>query len=87
MAILELDGNILISTGWQDISTRFHRVQPETALRSRQSDTTLAGALKEGEPYNLYRRQNGLVDIAVPIILDGEHVANFHRDRQHRGHA
>ena len=76
-AILDLDGNILISTGWQDICTHFHRAHSATALRCRESDTTLAGRLKEGESYNVYRCRNGLVDVAVPIMIDGEHVANF----------
>ena len=77
MAILDLDGNILISTGWQEICTRFHRAHSATALRCRESDTVLAGRLKEGESYNVYRCRNGLVDVAIPIMIDGEHVANF----------
>lgn len=76
-AILELDGNILVATGWQDICTRFHRIHPETASRCRTSDTVLAGRLKEGERYNVYKCRNGLVDVAVPITIAGEHVANF----------
>ena len=32
-AILELDGEILVATGWQDICTKFHRCNPETAKR------------------------------------------------------
>ena len=31
MAILDLDGKILIATGWQDICVRFHRVNAVTA--------------------------------------------------------
>ena len=30
VAILDLEGNILVATGWQDICTRFHRVQPQS---------------------------------------------------------
>ena len=30
LAVLDLSGNILIATGWQDICTRFHREHPET---------------------------------------------------------
>lgn len=76
-AILDLEGNILVATGWQDICTRFHRVHPATACRCRESDTVLAGRLGKGEPYNVYLCRNGLVDVAVPIIVGGEHVANF----------
>ena len=76
-AILDLEGNILIAAGWQDICVRFHRVNPQTACRCTESDTVLAGQLKKGEAYNVYKCRNGLVDVAVPIIVDGEHVANF----------
>ena len=76
-AILELDGTILVATGWQRICTQFHRVNPHTATRCRQSDTVLAGSLRRGETYTVYRCQNGLVDVAVPIQIGGDHVANF----------
>lgn len=76
-AILDLEGNILIATGWQDICTKFHRVNPGTAARCLESDTVLADQLKLGESYNVYRCKNGLVDVAVPINIGGEHVANL----------
>ena len=76
-AILDLKGNILTASGWQDICTRFHRVQPATAHRCRVSDTALARQLVNGAHYNVYKCRNGLVDVAVPIIVGGEHVANF----------
>ncbi|MBN1876209.1 MAG: PocR ligand-binding domain-containing protein [Anaerolineae bacterium] len=76
-AILDLEGNILIATGWKDICTRFHRVNPKTACRCLESDTVLAGQLKRGEPYNVYQCKNGLIDVAVPITVGDEHVANF----------
>jgi len=50
-AILDLEGNILIATGWQAICTRFHRVHNTAAHRCRESDTLLAGLLKKGEGY------------------------------------
>jgi PAS domain S-box-containing protein len=76
-AILDLEGTILVATGWQEICSRFHRVNPLTARRCTESDTILAGQLKKGETYNVYKCKNGLVDVAMPIIVDGEHVANF----------
>jgi hypothetical protein len=77
MAILDLEGNVLVATGWQDICTRFHRVNPATAQRCRTSDTVLAGQLKTGQPYNVYKCANGLVDVAVPIMIGDQHVGNF----------
>ncbi len=77
-AILDLDGNILIATGWQDLCTKFHRVHPGTAARCLHSDTVLAGRLAQGETYNVYQCGNGLVDVATPIRIGGTHVANFY---------
>ena len=76
-AILDTEGNILIATGWQQICTHFHRMQPWTAARCRESDTVLASRLRQGEAYNVYKCKNGLVDVAVPITIGGEHVANL----------
>ena len=76
-AMLDLDGNVLIATGWQDVCTCFHRVHPETVKRCRESDTILAAQLRLGEKYNVYKCKNGLVDVAVPITIEGEHIANF----------
>ena len=63
-AVLDLDGNILVATGWQDVCTQFHRKNCATAERCRESDTILAGQLSQGQSYNVYKCQNGLVDVA-----------------------
>jgi PAS domain S-box-containing protein len=76
-AVLDLEGNVLVATGWQDICTRFHRINPLTSDRCRESDTILAGQLRHGETYNVYKCKNGLVDVAVPITVAGKHIANF----------
>lgn len=77
IGIIDLDGKVLVSSGWQQVCTDFHRANPETAKRCRESDTRLANGLKTGERYNLYHCKNGMVDAAVPIIIDGRHLANF----------
>ncbi|MGM0508961.1 MAG: PocR ligand-binding domain-containing protein [Fusobacteriota bacterium] len=76
-AILDLDGKILTKTGWQDICTKFHRVHPETCKRCHESDTFLANKLKKGKKYNIYKCKNGLIDVAFPIMINGEHVGNM----------
>ena len=76
-ALLDLDGKVHVATGWQDICTKFHRVEARTCARCLESDTALAGQLANGEKYNLYRCKNGLIDVAVPVFIEGEHVANF----------
>jgi PAS domain S-box-containing protein len=76
-ALLDLEGNILIATGWRDICTQFHRKHPITAHRCLESDTALAARLALGASYNVYKCKNGLVDVAVPITIAGEHLGNF----------
>jgi PAS domain S-box-containing protein len=76
-AILDLEGNIYVATGWQPVCTLYHRVNEETKLRCTESDTILAGQLKKGNKYNIYKCKNGLIDIAVPIIVGNMHVGNF----------
>ncbi len=76
-ALLDLEGNVHVKTGWQKICTEFHRVNPKSAARCLESDTAIAGQIAKGEKYNVYKCKNGLVDIAVPIFVDGDHVATF----------
>lgn len=76
-AILDLDGNVLSKSGWRKICTEFHRINPETAKNCLVSDTELANKLRDSEKYHFYECYNGLVDVAVPIVIKGEHIANL----------
>lgn len=76
-AILDLQGNVLSKSGWRQICTDFHRVHPETSKRCTISDTVLAGKMEEGEKFHFYQCLNGLVDVAVPIVIKGFHIANL----------
>jgi len=76
-AILDFDGNILSKSGWRQICTEFHRINPETAKNCTISDTELAGKMAEGETYHFYKCLNGLIDVSVPLVINGEHIANL----------
>jgi len=76
-AILDLEGNVLSQSGWRHICTDFHRVNSDTAQNCRVSDTVLANQMSNGEKYHSYKCLNGLVDVAVPIIIKGKHIANL----------
>jgi PAS domain S-box-containing protein len=76
-AILDLEGNVLSKSGWRHICTEFHRVNNETLQRCIISDTILAGKMRKKQKYHFYRCLNGLIDVAVPIIIKGEHIANL----------
>lgn len=72
----DVSGNVLVSTGWQDICLRFHRVHPQTLAKCRESDVYCAGAVKEGETAR-YQCRNGMWDVATPVIVGGRHVATL----------
>jgi ligand-binding sensor protein len=76
-AILDLEGKVMSKSGWREICTQFHRINPQTCRNCTISDTVLAGQMAEGEKYNFYQCLNGMVDVAVPLVVDGEHVANL----------
>jgi len=76
-AILDLEGNVISKSGWRHICTDFHRVNSETSKNCRISDTVLANNVGKVKKYSIYKCHNGLVDIAVPIIIKGEHIANL----------
>ncbi|MBN1345080.1 MAG: PocR ligand-binding domain-containing protein [Phycisphaerae bacterium] len=75
-AIIDLQGKVLVGARWQRICTDFHRQNPDSRRKCLESDTVMANELRE-ERSCLYRCQNGLTDAAFPVVLEGEHVANF----------
>jgi PAS domain S-box-containing protein len=77
-AILDMEGNVLVSSGWQEVCTRFHRSVPETSLRCRESDTVLSSLLGKGEKYSLYQCKNGLIDAAVPISIGDTQLGSLY---------
>ena len=74
-AIVDLRGKVLVTNGWQEICTKFHRVSPESCEGCRESDTILSSGAAPGE-YTLYKCKNGLWDAATPIFLGDRHVGN-----------
>jgi ligand-binding sensor protein/anti-sigma regulatory factor (Ser/Thr protein kinase) len=81
LAVLDLSGKVLIATGWQDICTRFHRENAETLQGCLESDLSINRRLVEGadsSAHHAYRCRNGLWDVAFPLLIAGEHVANVY---------
>jgi PAS domain S-box-containing protein len=76
VAILDIDGKVLVSAGWQDICTKFHRVHPQTAQNCLESDTELSAGVKRGYS-KLYKCKNNMWDVSTPIIIGNAHVGNF----------
>jgi polar amino acid transport system substrate-binding protein len=76
MFILDLQGNPLIAAGWQEICTKFHRINPEACKNCRESDRELSAGVTPGE-FKLYKCKNNLWDVVTPIALAGQHVGNL----------
>ena len=67
-----IDGSILVGSGWQDICVKFHRANPVSLQRCRESDDYIKDRLVEGEACH-YKCMNGLWDMGmgmrVPDII------------------
>jgi len=75
-AIIDIEGNVLIANSWQDICTKFHRVNPESEKKCIESDTHFVVELEKHTPHVIYKCPMGMVDSASPIIIDGKHLGN-----------
>ena len=75
-AIIDLEGEVLVGSRWQEICTDFQRINERTCKKCIESDTQLANELQQGKHFSIYQCRNGLTDAASPIIIEGEHIAN-----------
>jgi PAS domain S-box-containing protein len=75
-AIIDNESNVLTASGWQDICTKFHRINPDTEQQCRQSDLYILEHANEGDPSITYKCPMGLLDAATPIVIDGKHLGN-----------
>jgi PAS domain S-box-containing protein len=75
-AIITMDGEILTRSGWQRICADFHRKNPEIEKDCIESDTIIRKKIEAGDPFSMYTCPRGLTDASIPIIIEGEHIAN-----------
>jgi len=75
-AIIDMEGNIIIGSGWQKICTDFHRVCPETCRNCIESDTALTSGIEPGKSI-LYKCKNNLWDMATPVFVEGKKLGNM----------
>jgi PAS domain S-box-containing protein len=71
-----VDDSILVGVGCQDICCHFHRANPKSLERCRESDQTIKSHVRDGQAYH-YKCKNGLWDIGMPIIVSGRHLATM----------
>jgi ligand-binding sensor protein len=75
--ILKVSENKLLAAGWKNICLNFHRKHPESLAKCVESDTILSKQIVGSKRYSLYKCKNGLVDGAIPIFVDGDHVGSL----------
>lgn len=68
---------VLIATGWLDICTKFHRARSRSMEICHKSTGSLTGKLKKPGQVVLEECENGLVDCATPVFVQGRHVATL----------
>lgn len=69
--------NLLITSGWQDICTEFHRKCPASNAICIKSNRQLLTRLDTPGKIVVELCDNGLVDCATPIIIQGKHIASL----------
>ena len=75
-AIIDTEDTILTSTVWQDICTKFHRINPESNKKCIESHRHIFARLGEKSSHVVYRCPMGLIDAATPIVIEGNHLGN-----------
>jgi PAS domain S-box-containing protein len=76
VGVIDLKGKVLAGAGWQDICTKFHRVNPRTCENCLESDMVLSAGAAPGE-FKVYKCKNNMWDIATPIIVGNQHLGNL----------
>ena len=76
MGLIDLKGKVLAGVGWQEICTKFHRVNPETCRNCVESDIQLSTGVPDGE-YKIYKCRNNMWDVSTPVMVGGQHLGNI----------
>lgn len=73
--LIDFKGQVLTQTGWRDMCTKFHRVNPVTRDRCIDSDKDIFKENILDGNYLIHKCKNGLMDMGVPIIIRGKCLA------------
>ncbi len=76
VSIIDLEGKVLVGTGWQDICTKFHRVHPDTLKNCLECDTILTKNVPPGT-FKSYLCKNNLWDNVTPLVVGERHMGNL----------
>ena len=76
LAIIDLQGNVVVTTPWHDICAKFHRVHPDSCQNCIESDCQLSAGVPAGE-FKIYKCKNNMWDVATPIMLGDRCMGNL----------
>ncbi len=76
MSILDMEGDIIVGVGWQDICTNFHRANPKSSAMCLESDLELTKGIPKGE-YRIYKCKNNMWDAATPLFIEDRKMGNI----------
>ena len=76
VTLVDIHGNILVATGWQEICTKYHHVNPETLRNCLYSDIELSKGVESGT-LKLYKCANNMWEIATPLVVGDTHLGNL----------
>lgn len=76
LAISDADGEWLVKEGWSECCTKFLRVHPKCQEICLNSNELLNADLKLNN-YCFSTCGHGLIDVAAPIIVDGQKIATL----------
>lgn len=77
VAMLDLTGQVLFATGWQEICAKFHRRNRETCRKCAESDQAMGAADVPAGQYKLFYCKNHMWDAVTPVYVGGKHLANI----------
>ncbi|OPX32507.1 MAG: hypothetical protein B1H09_00010 [Gemmatimonadaceae bacterium 4484_173] len=69
--------NILISTGWQEICTRYYRASPDAIVSCIRTRPDLLICGEEPVKATVLKCEYGLIDCGVPVVVDGLRIASL----------
>ncbi|MFD3158406.1 EAL domain-containing protein [Haloimpatiens sp. FM7330] len=77
MALNDVNGNILFRIGWSEVCNKFHRKSNITKKRCIESNKNIINRIRDNKLYVVSKCKNGLIDVAMPIMINGCHMANI----------
>jgi PAS domain S-box-containing protein len=73
-SLLDLEGNFIARTDRQKICSLFHEKNPGSEYTCRKKDTLATDDFSDQRQFSIYRCQNGLVDIEVPLVIKDQKI-------------